>query len=294
MRYLIPLMAFAVGFPALPVSAAEIPADRPAPLYGDATKPDDSVRMYPGYRLAWHDEFDKDGAPDPAKWGFETGFVRNEELQWYRPENAFVEKGVLVIEGRRERVKNPGFVSADHKDWRKNREYAEYTSACVKTKGIRSWTYGRFEIRAKIRAEKGLWPAIWTLGDKGKWPLNGEIDLLEFYQDTILANTVYGKNVWNTVRTPYAHFREKDSAWDTKFHVWRMDWDRDAIRIYLDDELLHTTDVRKTVNADGVNPFRAPQHLLLNLAIGATGGDPSKTKFPSRYEVDFVRIYQKR
>lgn len=245
-----------------------------------------------GYKLVWSDEFDRDGVPDPKKWTFETGFIRNGELQWYQAKNASVKNGLLVIEGRRERLKNPDYV-AGSADWRKRREYAEYTSACVKTKGIASWTYGRLEVRARIKAEKGLWPAIWTLGDQGKWPLNGEIDLLEFYQDTILANTVHGKNIWNTVKTPYTHFTARDAAWDKTFHTWRMDWDKDFIRIYLDDELLHTTDVSKTVNADGVNPFRRPQHLLLNLAIGATGGDPSKTKFPSVYEVDYVRVYQK-
>lgn len=254
--------------------------------------PDNRPKEYPGYKLVWHDEFDQDGAPDATKWTFETGFTRNKELQWYRAENAAVKSGLLVIEGRRERVKNPGYV-AGSPDWRKQREYAEYTSACVKSKGRASWTYGRFEIRARFKAEKGLWPAIWTLGDKGPWPLNGEIDLLEYYQNTILANTVYGEQVWNTVKTPYPHFAAKDAAWDSRFHVWRMDWDAHAIRIYLDDELLHTTDVTKTVNPDGKNPFRAPHHILLNLAIGATGGDPSKATFPSRYEIDYVRVYQK-
>ncbi len=62
------------------------------------------------WKLVWSDEFDKDGKPDPARWTYETGFVRNQELQWYQPDNAWCEKGFLIIEGRRERVKNPRFV----------------------------------------------------------------------------------------------------------------------------------------------------------------------------------------
>ncbi|HVI86109.1 MAG TPA: glycoside hydrolase family 16 protein, partial [bacterium] len=102
-----------------------------------------------GWKLVWSDEFEKDGRPDPARWTYETGFVRNEELQWYRPENAWCEKGMLIIEGRREQWKNPAYEpgSANYKH---AREFAEYTSASVTTRGIQSWRYGRFEMRARI------------------------------------------------------------------------------------------------------------------------------------------------
>jgi len=249
----------------------------------------------PAYSLVWADEFDRDGRPDPAHWVYENGFVRNKELQWYQPDNARIEKGCLVIEGRRERVKNPKYDATSDR-WQLNREYAEYTSACVKTKGKHSWLYGRFEVRARIKAQKGLWPAIWTLGDEGPWPSNGEIDILEFYQNSILANTAYGTGggVWKTVKTPYQHFTAKDPKWDEKFHVWRMDWDENSIKLYLDDELLNETDVTQTVNPDGKNPFRQKQYILLNLAIGSTGGDPSGTAFPTKYEIDYVRVYQRK
>jgi beta-glucanase (GH16 family) len=72
-----------------------------------------------------------------------------------------------------------------------------------------------------------------------------------------------------------------------------MDWDESWLRIYLDDQLLNEQDLTKTVNPYGFNPFHQPQYLLLNLAIGATGGDPSQTAFPTRYEIDWVRVYQK-
>ena len=121
------------------------------------------------WKLVWSDEFNTPGAPDPAKWTFERGFVRNRELQWYQPDNARVENGVLVIEGRRERVSNPGF-EAGSKDWKKGRQFAEYTSSALETRGLHDWLYGRFEARARIDVSAGMWPAIWFLGH-GPWPL---------------------------------------------------------------------------------------------------------------------------
>ena len=87
----------------------------------DATA--ENIPVYEGYKLVWHDEFSEDGELDPARWGYETGFVRNEELQWYRRENAFCLDGVLRLEARRERVRNPNYdVSAS--DWRTRRRAA--------------------------------------------------------------------------------------------------------------------------------------------------------------------------
>lgn len=247
-----------------------------------------------GYKLTWSDEFDKGGRPDPTNWTYEHGFVRNRELQWYRPENARVEKGLLVIEGKRERVENPRY-EAGSDDWRKNRSHAEYTAASLKSMGLREFQYGRFEIRAKIDARPGLWPAIWTLGVKPGWPSCGEVDLLEYYADSLLANTVYGtgQGTWDTGKFPMREFTDQDPQWASKFHVWRMDWDERAIRLYVDDRLLNETDITTTKNPDGFNPFHQPHYILLNLAIGSNGGDPSKTEFPSRYEVDYVRVYQR-
>jgi beta-glucanase (GH16 family) len=247
-----------------------------------------------GYRLVWSDEFDKSGRPDPANWRFELGFVRNQELQWYREENASVQEGHLVIEARREDVVNPRY-SADSTDWRRSRQFAKYTSASLNTRGLHSWLYGRFEVRARISAKAGLWPAIWTLGIDKPWPSCGEVDLMEFYQGKILANTVYGSGggLWNSVKTPYSQFTAKDSEWDQKFHTWIMDWDETSVKLFLDGKMLNQTDTTKTFNPDGFNPFRQPHFILLNLAIGSNGGDPSGTVFPSRYEIDYVRVYQR-
>lgn len=246
-----------------------------------------------GWNLVWSDEFNSVGRPDPAKWGYEKGFVRNSELQWYQEDNARLENGSLIIEGRRQRVANPAYEPLS-KDWRKNRMFAHYTSSALETRNLHQWTYGRFEIRARIDPQQGLWPAIWFLG-YGPWPSNGEIDLMEYYQHTVLANAAWGVGggTWDTTKTPLTKFTAKDKDWGKKFHTWRMDWDADWIRLYLDDEMLNETDLSKTVNPDGKNPFHEPHFIILNLAIGATGGDPTPLSFPRRFEVDYVRVYQK-
>ena len=101
------------------------------------------------YALVWADEFNNDGRPDPRNWTYERGFVRNNELQWYQPENARCENGLLIIEGRREQVLNPRY-RPESTNWKQNREYASYTSACLTTQQLHSWTYGRFEMRGRI------------------------------------------------------------------------------------------------------------------------------------------------
>ena len=247
--------------------------------------------------LVWADEFNKDGPPDPCNWTYERGFVRNQEFQWYQPDNAKCENGLLIIEGRRERVPNPNY-SPDSRDWRRKNEFAEYTSACLKTMRRHQWTYGRLEMRGRIDVRPGLWPAFWTLGSARGWPGCGEIDIMEYYRGMLLANACWASErrwtpVWDDVRKPISEY---DDVWSLRFHVWRMDWDRNFIKLYVDDELLNTIDLSTTVNAtsDKANPFHEPHYIILNLAIGGTnGGDPSKTKFPARFEIDYVRVYQK-
>ena len=253
----------------------------------------------PGWTLVWSDEFEKDGPPDPAKWTYEMGFERNEEAQWYQPENARCEGGRLVIEARREARPNPLFLEGS-KAWRRSRREIRYTSASVTTRRLHSWTFGRFEMRGKIDVRPGIWPAFWALGTTGRWPACGEIDIMEYYRGMLLANVAWAgptpnKPLWRDPRVKLADLGGE--AWAKEFHVWRMDWDEQAIRLFVDDRLLNETPLSETVNQDGsgVNPFLRPQYIILNLAVGgANGGDPSATEFPSRFEIDYVRIYQRR
>ncbi|GAA4466906.1 hypothetical protein GCM10023189_49710 [Nibrella saemangeumensis] len=264
------------------------------------TRPVTSATTSPktDWKLVWADEFDTDGPPDPTKWVFEKGFVRNRELQWYQPDNARCENGMLIIEGWREQRPNPNYQPGSD-NWKTSRPTIDYTAASLQTRGLHSWLYGRFEMRGRIDTRPGLWPAFWTLGVAGEWPSNGEIDIMEYYRDMLLANVAWGtarryKAEWRTTKTPIESFN--DPNWSKQFHVWRMDWDETAIRLYVDDRLLNTVLLSETINQDGtgINPFRQPHYILLNLAIGGdNGGDPAATTFPSRYEVDYVRVYQR-
>jgi beta-glucanase (GH16 family) len=255
-----------------------------------------------GMKLIWNDEFNYTGKPDSSSWRYESGFVRNQELQWYQSENANCSDGVLIIEGKREKLKNPNYTPGST-NWKNSREFAEYTSASIQTRGFRQFQFGRFEIRARIDTACGSWPAIWTLGISRGWPSNGEIDIMEFYRikgvPTILANFAWGtsqRNVgkWDDLKKPLTDFTVNDPAWTKKFHVWRMDWNSGSISLFIDDQLLNTVLLSQTVNPDGFNPFLQPHYILLNLALGGNGGDPSGSKFPIKYEVDYVRVYQNR
>lgn len=276
-------------------------------IYGNVVEiPPFKPTEYAGMRLVWSDEFNRDGAPDPAKWAFENGFVRNQELQWYQGKNASCKNGKLIIRGEIERVKNPNYVAGSG-DWKRNREYAEYTSASLNTNGRFEFKYGRVEVRAKFPTASGSWPAIWTLGRWYEWPFNGEIDIFEYYSSYIYANACWGSNkrwsgVWDSARYPLSEIKGSDAEWENNFHVWRMDWDENAIHLYLDDMLLNTIDVTATWNGNppdlpegkGTNPFRNhPHYILLNLAIGSNGGTPDNAAFPLLYYVDYVRVYQK-
>src|SRR5476649_1917508 len=116
-----------------------------------------------GWKLVWSDEFNTNGAPNPANWNYERGFVRNNELQWYQPENAFCTNGLLVIEARRENHKpNPNFIT-NSANWRTGREWIDYTSASITSRRLQEFTYGKFEMRARIDTRPGSWPAFWTL-----------------------------------------------------------------------------------------------------------------------------------
>jgi beta-glucanase (GH16 family) len=250
-----------------------------------------------GYNLVWSDEFNSNGAPNPENWNYERGFVRNEELQWYQPQNATCQGGMLIIESRRQQVANPRY-QAGSKDWRLNRPHASYTSASLLTKGLHSWRYGYFVMRGRIDTRQGIWPAWWTLGVDKPWPAGGEIDIMEYYAGHINANIAWqnpnGSTHWVTTFKPLAEFH--DTGWSSRFHIWAMEWTPDFIHLYLDGKLITQVNLSETRDAlyGGFNPFHQPVYMLLNQAIGGhSGGDPAGTRFPSRFQVDYVRVYQR-
>lgn len=257
------------------------------------------------YSVVWSDEFDEEGSPNEEYWSYEKGFVRNKELQWYQRDNVYCKDGFLIIEGRMEKRANPLYENGSN-SWQKERQHIEYTSASINTSGKVEFMYGRVEVRARISLESGSWPAIWTLGTNMEWPSGGEIDIMEYYKinniSHILANAAWGTDKrfvgkWNSKAFPLTYFTERDKDWGDQFHIWRMDWDEHSIKLFLDDELLNEIPLSETINGSlgkYKNPFMQPHYLLLNLAIGSNGGIPNKDAFPMKYEIDYVRLYEKR
>jgi beta-glucanase (GH16 family) len=242
-----------------------------------------------GWKLVWHDEFDGKEI-DPDKWVHVVGGwgFGNNELQFYTndPKNAYVENGKLVIRALEERVgKNP------------------YTSAKLTTQGKAAWTYGRFEIRAKMPVGKGMWPAIWMMPSDmekyGGWPSCGEIDIMEYLgHDT---DKVYGTlHMGNPHYYKGGHIVLKEGTFADDFHVFALEWTPTEMRWYMDGEMYYRTDswfTRSSGDADN-EPFPAPFnrdfYLQLNLAVGGNwpGYPDETTVFPQTFEIDYVRVYQ--
>jgi beta-glucanase (GH16 family) len=253
------------------------------------------------WKLVWSDEFDKPGLPDPAKWNYEHGFIRNNEAQYYtrdRKENARVENGQLIIEARKEQFRNPAFDAAAQGKTGRNREFAEYTSASLTTRGKASWTYGRIEVKAKLPPGRGTWPAIWTLGTNTAavgWPACGEIDIMEFVgfdPGIIHANIHTGKynHVHKTGRGSQISIPDASEA----FHVYAMEWDSQHIDFFVDDKKYFS--YANEGSGSDAWPYDKDQYLILNLAIGGAWGGAKgidETCFPQRYCIDYVRIYQR-
>ena len=252
-----------------------------------ALNPPQSANVPAGYNLVWNDEFDVDGLPDSNKWNYDTwgntNGWSNGELQYYSVadlDNSQVSGGKLSLTARLETVTS----STGH--------VFNYTSARLLTEGKASWTYGYFEIRAKMPCGAGTWPAIWMLGTSGGWPAGGEIDILEQFTGT------------NTLATANLHWAEggvhKEVSPQYKdvyticsdFHNYWLKWTADQIDVGVDgDKILSKTN--QSI-AEGRGPFNAPQYLLLNLAIGGLGGGTVDDNiFPRSMVVDYVRVYQR-
>lgn len=225
-------------------------------------------------------------------WNFEHGFIRNNELQYYTPNNVELSRG-LKIYGRKEQVKNESY-DANSDDWRKNREYAEYTSSSINTKGKFEFQYGVLEVKAKIPTADGSWPAIWLLGSEEEYPFCDEVDVMEYYlcgdSPSILANFMWSNNGeynWSTKQLSLDYFKNKDADWENQFHIWKLDWQEEYMRIYIDDELVNEINIG---NIKG-NKFKKKYYILLNLAIGRKGLKPADDNMPLIYEIEYVKVY---
>ena len=256
------------------------------------------------WSLVWSDEFNHDGPPDTGKWSHEEGFIRNRELQYYTssPANARVADGTLIIEARKERHQNASYNPNDkpgrRANWRRTREFADYTSASLITRGKASWRYGRIEVRAKLPTGRGMWPAIWLLGDDigtVGWPACGEIDVMEyvgFDPDTIHANVHTRK--YNHVQKTSKGAKIVIPKPYEDFHVYVVEWDANRITIFVDNKKYFCF-VNEGTGTDAW-PFDKKLYLILNIAVGGDWGGRHGIDdgiFPQRMTVDYVRVYQK-
>ncbi|HYD41036.1 MAG TPA: glycoside hydrolase family 16 protein [Anaeromyxobacter sp.] len=254
---------------------------------------DEAGGLPAGYVLAWSDEFDGAGLPDASKWAYDTHANRtgwyNAELQYYanaRTENSRVENGVLVIEARKESA--AGFADA------KSGAPQEYTSARLVTQGKQSWTYGFFEVRARIPCGKGIWPAIWLLSAKPdmRWPRDGEIDMMEHVNSEDRVHfTVHTADRNHAIQTQASVERSLELC-DGAFHDYQLTWTAGEIKLGMDGR--NYFQYRDEGLGYGQWPFNGPQYLLLNIAVGGSwpGAPDGSTQFPARMEVEHVRVYR--
>ena len=258
-----------------------------------------TLRAADDWQLAWSDEFDYEGLPDPAKWGYEEGFIRNHEAQFYtdgRRENARVEHGMLIIEARKEHWDNPHYQDGAASD-AASRRSAEYTSASINTLHKENALFGRMEMRAKLPSGKGVWPAFWTLGENigaVGWPRCGEIDIMEFVGHD-------PRNIYGTVHWAGRTGEHQSSGGHTvienlkdAFHVYAANWTPERIDFFVDDKKYHSVELDKAGSGED-NALRKRQYILLNLAMGGDWGGPiDDSVLPQRLEVDYVRVYKKK
>jgi beta-glucanase (GH16 family) len=227
--------------------------------------------------LVWSDEFNYSGLPDSAKWGYEVGYIRNNELQYYtlkRIENANVTNGALHIIGRKESYNGMG-----------------YTAASINTSGKYSWTYGKIEARMKIPMGKGYWPAFWMLGQNiGQvgWPKCGEIDIMEHINT---ENKIYGTIHWDNIG--HASYGGSLVTTPDQYHLYTIEWDSAGIKWFVDGVNYWNANILNNINS--TEEFHKPHYILLNLAIGGDwpGSPDGTTVFPDTFFVDYVRVYKK-
>jgi len=277
----------------------------------------------PGWKLVWSDEFKNAGRPDPAKWDYEEGYVRHHELQYYtvnRPENARVENHQLLIELRKETPDS--FLPTSIND-----EWHRYTSASLTTRNTASWTYGRFEIMAKMPQGKGTWPALWFLSPLRtpaipgpplpRQPDGSEVDTLPQTADTKKMSQSNPDFLWggesslgeidlmeswgsrpnliavhiHGTKGPHPSVTIPVDDMYSKFHLYALEWYPDHMDFFLDNKkiLAYTKDAQTGWAFDG------PMYLIMNIACGGPDEPaPDDSKLPQFMTVKYVRVYEKK
>lgn len=253
----------------------------------------DSPGAKGSWKLVWSDEFNGPSI-DKSVWSHEIGFIRNKEPQYYtdRSENSYIENGNLVIETRMENYRG-----------------APYTSASLNTRGRKAFLYGRIEMRARLPKGNAIWPAFWTLGEQGRWPRCGEIDIMEMWGGEI--DEIWGRKGSNGlgdgVTTGCIHYADENGRHVSgglgkyrlpggakcadSYHTYAIEWDADRIRWFFDDVNFMNFELDTEAKRSG---FRHPHFILVNTAISPTlKPGPTADTLPQKYYIDYIRVYQR-
>lgn len=254
----------------------------------------ESMANIDDWQPVWCSEFDEDGLPSNDYWGYDTegnswGWGNN-ELQFYTEhdlDNAYVKDGILSIEALRE-----------------DREGKDYTSARLISKYRGDWEYARIQVKAKMPSGRGTWPAIWMLPSEwryGDWPHSGEIDIMEYvgYDPGVVHGTIHTGAYNHGLGTQIGFSKDVPDA-EEAFHLYEMIWEPGRIVLMIDGEQYAYFGFNPDSNIGIENseawPFDQPFHLLLNVAVGGDWGGAQGVNdeaFPTKMEVDYVRVYQK-
>jgi beta-glucanase (GH16 family) len=236
------------------------------------------------YKLVWAEEFNYTGLPDSTYWGYETGFVRNHEVQNYvasNKQNSYVDNGVLTITATNNTaLANP------------------VSSASIITKDKMNVLYGKIEVRAKMPKGNGSWPAIWTEGQNRAtvgWPACGEIDIVEWLGNvpTYIFGSVHKADSQNKDNPLIGPYTPAVLDMSDNYHIYSIEWDSTSIKYYYDN-INYVTYTASQMTASEWAQFTKPHFILLNLALGGdSGGTIDYTKFPFTFTVDYVRYYKK-
>jgi beta-glucanase (GH16 family) len=248
------------------------------------------VKRPAGAQLIWHDEFDGTSL-DASKWQYDTsrnkeGWFNGERQYYSAGQNVRVANGLLTIEARREKLDRARFP-----DWGGQ----EYTSARIYSKGL-GWTYGFYEVRAKLPCARGTWPAIWMLPvNMAKWPDDGEIDIMEQVgaEPNLIYSTLHTKLFNHVLKTQRSAQKLLPTSC-SEFHVYQLDWRPNSITIGVDGEgILRVANDQPGGKAAW--PFFTPFKLILNLAIGgawAAAKGIDDAALPQRMDIDYVRVWR--
>lgn len=239
---------------------------------------------YPGYNLVWNDEFS--GATlDLNSWNYEIGNNNgwgNNELEYYTnsPKNSFLSNGNLILEARKESISG-----------------LNYTSSRLTTQNKKSFTFGKIDMRAKLPKGKGVWPALWMLGNNINsigWPAAGEIDIMEYlgHEITKSYGTLHYGASTSTHGSKGNSYTLTSSTFYDKFHVFSMEWKQDQIKLFVDTDLF--LQINKSDLGSAPYPFNAPFFFIFNLAVGGNwpGNPDATTTLPQRMIVDYIRVFQ--